>query len=79
MSEWRPRISIDVDEELYNRFNNLFNWGTKNLILKTLLEHFVTALEEHGITLAYLLIDGKLKLFDGVKIETRRSVEDHRT
>lgn len=47
MSNYR-RISIQVDEELYQRLSNCFEWGERNRVLTRMLEWLCEKVERHG-------------------------------
>lgn len=47
MADYR-RISIQVDEELYQRLNRLFEWGERNRVLVNVLEWLCEKIERHG-------------------------------
>ena len=47
MPDYR-RISIQVDEELYQRLNRLFEWGERNRVLVNVLEWLCEKIERHG-------------------------------
>lgn len=47
MPDYR-RISIQVDEELYQRLNRLFEWGERNRVLVNVLEWLCEKIEHHG-------------------------------
>lgn len=42
------RVSIQVDEELYQRLNRLFEWGERNRVLVNVLEWLCEKIEKHG-------------------------------
>lgn len=42
------RISIQVDEELYQRLNRNFEWGERNRVLVNVLEWLCEKIEKHG-------------------------------
>lgn len=62
---YRPRISIDVPQDLFDRVQRAFPWGTRNPTLITVLEQIVNAIETEGQVVAYLIINKKLKAFSG--------------
>lgn len=62
---YRPRINIDVSEELKNRFSRLLPWGTRNALLVKALEQICEAVELGGEIVIYLIINGRLRLFEG--------------
>lgn len=47
MSNYR-RISIQVDEELYQRLSKCFEWGERNRVLTRMLEWLCEKVERHG-------------------------------
>lgn len=47
MANYR-RVSIQVDEELYQRLNRLFEWGERNRVLVNVLEWLCEKIERHG-------------------------------
>lgn len=60
---WRPRINIDIEEELYLRQQKVFHHGVRNTVMKMALDQIVTAIEREGMIVQYLIANGKLKLF----------------
>lgn len=65
---FRPRITIDVDQELYERYYKGLPWGVRNNFLRAVLEQSITAVEAHGLAVVYLIQEGKLNIFgSGVK------------
>lgn len=47
MSNYR-RISIQVDEGLYQRLSGCFEWGERNRVLTRMLEWLCEKVERHG-------------------------------
>jgi hypothetical protein len=45
MANYR-RVSIQVDEELYQRLNKLFEWGERNRVLVNVLEWLCEKIEK---------------------------------
>lgn len=58
MSNYR-RISIQVDEELYQRVNHLFEWGERNRVLVNVLEWLCEKIEKHGKEALIVLLRDK--------------------
>lgn len=55
MSDFR-RISVQVDEELYQRINKLFEWGERNRVLVKVLEWLCEKVEKHGKNALIILL-----------------------
>lgn len=55
MADFR-RISIQVDEELYQRVNKLFEWGERNRVLVKVLEWLCEKIEKHGKNALIILL-----------------------
>lgn len=69
MANYR-RVSIQVDEELYQRLNRLFEWGERNRVLVNVLEWLCEKIEKHGRNALVILL--REKTFDEL-ITMRRS------
>lgn len=59
----RSRINLEVTQELYDRAFRLIPWGWRNPLVSALLDQLLTAIEQEGLVVAALIMDGKLKLF----------------
>jgi len=59
----RTRMNLEVTPELYERSYLLIPWGWRNQLLHTLIEQLLDAIEREGLTVAALIMEGKLKLF----------------
>lgn len=55
MPDYR-RVSIQVDEELYQRVNKLFEWGERNRVLVKVLEWLCEKIELHGRNALIILL-----------------------
>lgn len=55
MANYR-RVSIQVDEELYQRLNRLFEWGERNRVLVNVLEWLCEKIEKHGRNALVILL-----------------------
>lgn len=53
------RVSIQVDEELYQRLNKLFEWGERNRVLVNVLEWVCEKIEAHGKNALVVLLREK--------------------
>lgn len=59
--DYRPRVSFDVSEELYQRLQVL-PWGAKRIVFERLVEDFISLYESHGIPVVGAVLSGDLKL-----------------
>ncbi len=57
------RIQIDVGEDLLRRTQKAIPWGYRNNLLRNVIEQLVSAIEEEGLVVAALILDGRLTLF----------------
>ena len=65
MSEYqptRPRITVDVDPELYARIKKVLPWGSTSRVIATILEDVITAIETHGDRVLAALLAKSIKL-----------------
>jgi hypothetical protein len=78
LTSWRPRIQVDLPEELANRANKVFPWGLRNEILRAIIEDLVSVMERvNPNTLAYMIINKQLTLFGGIADNELREVIRH--
>lgn len=47
-SEYRPRLTIDIPEELLNELRSLIPWGIRSKIFEVIIQDFVTMLKENN-------------------------------
>lgn len=62
--EWRPRLSIEIDEKQYQKLQDLIPWGVKNQIFKLIIDDLIDALEKNGQHVIGALLSRKLNLRD---------------
>ena len=62
--EWRPRLSIEIDEKQYQKLQELITWGVKNQIFKLIIDDLIDALEKNGQHVIGALLSRKLNLRD---------------
>ena len=48
MKPTQRRLSIDIDEDLYNRFWNHVEWGMQRNLVTLMIHDFVEMMEKHG-------------------------------
>lgn len=63
----RPRLTIEISEELYERARRLIPWGTQALIMRNLLSRALDVIEEHGELGLGAMISGQITIFDLLK------------
>lgn len=63
----RPRLSIDVEDDFYQAFDETIPTIVKGPLLRAVYNQLLEAIQEHGLVLAYFIIDGKVKLFQKEK------------
>jgi hypothetical protein len=59
----RSRINFEVSQETFDRAERLIPWGMKNKIYTPIIEQLLDAIEEEGLVVVGLIMDGKLRLF----------------
>lgn len=57
------RIQIDVGEALLKRTQKAIPWGYRNNLLRCVIEQLVSAIEDEGLIVAALILDGRITLF----------------
>ena len=62
--EWRPRLSIEIDEKQYQKLQDLIPWGVKNQIFILIIDDLIDALEKNGQHVIGALLSRKLNLRD---------------
>lgn len=75
LTSWRPRIQVDIPDELAQRAQRVFPWGVRNEILRAILEDLVSAMEKaNPNTIAYMIMNKQLTLFGGLNDELRELI-----
>ena len=67
VSDWRPRLSLEIDEEQYQKLQNLIPWGVKNQIFRVIISDLIEVIEKEGPLVIAALLSRKVKLSDIVK------------
>lgn len=73
---WRPRITVDVPGDLYDRMQNALPWGTRNAILTEIFNQLTAAIERGGPVVAYLVLNRKLPMFRATSTDVEGVLED---
>ena len=67
VSDWRPRLSLEIDEDQYQKLQNLIPWGVKNQIFRVIISDLIEVIEKEGPLVIAALLSRKVKLSDIVK------------
>jgi len=62
-----PRVSVPITEELAERLNKHFPWGTQAAVVRRCLELLCDRIEKEGVIVIELLISGKYNPIEGIK------------
>ena len=79
MSDYRPRLSIELSEDQHNSLQRLVPWGVKNQLFSTIVDQLIPLLEKHGTTVIGLILDNKLKADRLLNIEELKSGKHKRS
>lgn len=60
--EWRPRLSIEIGEEEFEKLQKLIPWGVKNQLFKIIIDDLISALEKSGPMVLGAVLSGKVRL-----------------
>lgn len=61
-SDWRPRLSVELDEERYLRMRTLFPWGSRTPFFKLVIDIVCDAIEKHGPIILGAIFNGNVEL-----------------
>lgn len=67
---WRPRLSLEISEDLYKKFQDLVPWGLRTQLVTTLLDGALEMIEKEGDIVTALIISKRLHTRDILKITT---------
>lgn len=63
-SYYRPRLSVDIGEDLQKRFQNTVPWGLRSQLITVLLEDVLDMIEKDGDIVTALIIKRRLHAKD---------------
>jgi hypothetical protein len=63
-AEYRPRVMIDVSQQLLDRINTVIPFGTRSKFYEAILEDMVALVEERGAIVVALMLERKLHVKD---------------
>lgn len=61
---WRPRLTVDITEEQFQRAQRLINWGIRTELFSVILDDLLDAIEQEGPHVIGGLLARKIKLGD---------------
>jgi predicted CopG family antitoxin len=64
MSEWRPRLSIEITKDQYLKLQNLVPWGVKGALFSELVDGVIELLEKEGEVVIAAILSKQLKAKD---------------
>lgn len=64
---YRPRLSVEIDETLQKRFQDIVPWGLRSQLMTVLLEDVLDMIEKEGDLVTALIIKRKLHAKDILK------------
>lgn len=60
----RPRLSVEIDQELHLRLMRLIPWGVKSTLFSVLAEEVADLIEEHGMMIVAAILERRLSVRD---------------
>lgn len=67
VNDWRPRLSLEIDQEQYQKLQSLIPWGVKNQIFRVIISDLIEVIEKEGPLVIAALLSRKVKLSDIVR------------
>jgi hypothetical protein len=65
-----PRLSIQIDDKLDERMSKFLPWGTRQNVVRSLVEMLCDAVEKNGKGVVGLLVNGEFNFITGQAKET---------
>ena len=63
--DWRPRLSIEISQDQYEKLQRLLPWGVKNQLFRVLIDDLINVLDSaEGDKTLGALLSGKVSLND---------------
>lgn len=60
----RPRLSVEISEELHLRLMRLIPWGVKSTLFAIIAEEVADLIERHGTIIVAAILDKRLGVQD---------------
>lgn len=54
-----PKLSVPIDDKLYDRLQKAFPWGTQAAVIRRVVELLLDKIEKDGYNVIELLISGR--------------------
>ena len=69
-----PKISVTVDDELHERLQRAFPWGTQAAVIRRVVELLLDKIEKEGYNVIELLISGRYNPldYDPSRVQSKR-------
>jgi len=64
LSEYRPRLTIDLRQDQINDLRNLLDWGVRSRVFEPIIDDFITLLKKDRAAVVSLLLSREMKLSD---------------
>lgn len=64
LEDYKPRLTVELDEKLAKRFQDLVPWGLKKQLMLTLMTQALDLIEEGGQLAIAAIIQNKISLMD---------------
>ncbi len=81
---YRPRLSIEITEEQYNKMNKVIPWGVRSRLFSVIIDDLVDVIEMYGEMAIAAIITREtnildiLKMYKEVGSEYRQHKEEHK-
>ena len=63
-NDWRPRLSINIEDAQYKKLQALIPWGVKGQVFKIIIDDLIRLLEENGTEVLGAILHNKVSLED---------------
>jgi hypothetical protein len=64
LSNYRPRLSIEISNEQYNALGRLIPWGVKSELFSAIIDDLIDLLEKEGEIVIAAVLTKRLKIKD---------------
>ena len=70
------RVAVTVDDETWNRLTDLIPWGSRSVVIRSLLEILAEAVDKHGLIILGAIQDRSVKLVLRSNFEQQENPND---
>ena len=75
-NDWRPRLSINIDDEQYKKLQALIPWGVKGQVFQIIIDDLIKLLETHGTEVLGAILHKKVSLEDYSSLVKKEESKD---